>query len=104
MSRSYKKSPALSGMNFKGAKRIANKRVRRTLKNVDFLFNGKQYRKIYDSWEIRDYSEFAPSFEVFCERELAREVQSWKWRLSIPGPPTTVQELKRLYNKWYRRK
>lgn len=73
MSRSYKKTPAVS-TGIKGGKRLSNKKVRRALKkdlNMRF-FNKSHYKKILDPWEVRDYHEIAPSFEVFCERQLDR--------------------------------
>ncbi len=99
MSRSYKKSPAISNMNYKDAKKRANKRVRRKLKRSENFVNGKFYKKFYQSWDIRDYSYLAPSFEVFCEHEFERER-----RFGHPLSPLTEEKLRYLYNKWYKRK
>ena len=51
MSRSYKKHPFCKDKNKKGAKRTANKKVRRT-KDIP---NGKAYKKVFESWNISDY-------------------------------------------------
>ncbi len=51
MSRSYKKTPGWVDRN-PYAKRAANKRVRRY---KHWLPDGRTYRKVYCSWEIRDY-------------------------------------------------
>ena len=54
MSRSYKKNPIYTDRphGAKYWKRLANKKVRR--KNYHFL-KGKEYKKLYPSWEIHDY-------------------------------------------------
>lgn len=55
MSRSFKKNLILkdsSGNSYrKWAKRQANKKVRKTKK----VANGKQYRKVFETWDINDY-------------------------------------------------
>ena len=54
MSRSYKKHPWVTDGGTPGtkySKRFANKKVRR---NED-IPNGGSYKKVYESWEIRDY-------------------------------------------------
>lgn len=55
MSRSYKKNPYCNDghrKTTKESKRFANKKVR----NTDNVPNGKAYKKIFESWDIRDYS------------------------------------------------
>ena len=56
MSRSYKKTPIIkdNGRSKKVQKRFANRRVRNYIKHND-IGKGKQYRKLFDSWEIADY-------------------------------------------------
>lgn len=58
MSRSFKRNPILKD-NKNGrklAKRQANKKVRRHLKdNFNLTLRGKLYRKIYNSYDIYDY-------------------------------------------------
>ena len=50
MSRSRKKTPAVSTGTYNGSKRRANKKVRRLLKNPDMSFDHKSFRKAYCSW------------------------------------------------------
>ena len=56
MSRSYKKTPVVTDRQRPGTakyfKRRANKKVRRYGRDIA---NGKSYRKVMESWEIRDY-------------------------------------------------
>ena len=52
MSRSYKKSPINKDRNNKAEKRQASRAVRR----ASDVPNGKQFRKVYCSWEISDWS------------------------------------------------
>jgi len=62
MSRSYKKNPGWAGKSrwAKIDKRFANKSVR----NTEEVPNGKGYRKIYDSYNIRDYN-----FRYFSKKD-----------------------------------
>jgi hypothetical protein len=48
MSRSYKKTP-IACRNWKGEKKFANRKVRRCKEDIA---NGKQYRKLYQSYDI----------------------------------------------------
>ena len=51
MSKSYKKNPYNSD-NIRGMKKIANRKVRQN----KFLYNkGRDYRKVFHSYEICDY-------------------------------------------------
>ena len=55
MSRSYKKYPHWhnnSPQHVKAAKKFAKRKLRRYLGAVQ---NGKWYRKLYSSWDIRDW-------------------------------------------------
>lgn len=54
MSRSRRKVASAS-CNDTWAKRVANKKVRKTEDVID----GGFYRKVYDSWNIRDYNPVA---------------------------------------------
>ena len=61
LSRSYRR-PFVTQTMYGGAKwekRQANKKVRRT-KNVG---NGKNYKRIYDSWNICDYRFYMPEYK-----------------------------------------
>ena len=75
MSRSYKKTPVMKCCGDRRyEKRQANKKVRRSDKTV--LYRGKQYRKLYESWDINDVI-------VFWSRNDAKksgELDVWeKW-------------------------
>ena len=57
MSRSYKKYPIVNDSkpkSTKAKKKIANRKVR----NTDDVPNGKAYKKVSESWDIRDFSWF----------------------------------------------
>lgn len=75
MSRSYRKEASAS-VNYSLAKREANKKVRKT-KDV---ISGRFYRKIYDSYEIKEYTpisftregierwlEFSPKYKLYMK-------------------------------------
>ena len=94
MSRSYKYHPATSGIIYNGSKRRANKRVRHLLKDRNIELPRGLYKKVYCSWDIRDYREVAPSFVTF-----------YQWASCRKGKrPSTKAEAKSLYERWYVRK
>lgn len=71
MSRSYKKTP-IAKDNKRGrriAKRMAAKKVR---KSQD-VPNGKQYRKVYEPWDIYDYISRWSKKDAINEYESASE-------------------------------
>lgn len=69
MSRSYKRTPILKCCGDKKyGKRQANKKVRRSDKSV--LYRGKQYRKLYESWDINDVILFWTRHEAEKDGEL----------------------------------
>lgn len=104
MGKSYKKHPAVSTIVYNGSKRRSNKKVRRTLKDENHSFDRKQYRKIYDTWEIRDYKEIAPSFETFYKIILDKWYNPRIHTRRIKDTPPTREECLKLYKKWYVRK
>ena len=57
MSRSYKKNPVVTDKSSgtKLMKRIANRRVRRSLKNDEDMPARLQHKKMTESWDICDY-------------------------------------------------
>lgn len=70
MSRSYSRFAVITdyGRNYTSwAKRQASKKVRRTC-GID---NGGAYKKVYESWDIRDFRFF------YTEKELARRELSF---------------------------
>ena len=70
MSRSYKKYPCIKDCS-KHGKRFANKRVRRTKDIPD----GKAYRKVYNPWDISDWS-FSKTWNEYWREQI----QDWELR------------------------
>jgi len=79
MSRSYKKVPGWSDQErnagTKRKKRAANKRVR---KYVD-LADGSSYKKLYEQWDINDYS-----FRYFSEITITDYLSETNWKGEYP--------------------
>lgn len=55
MSRSYKKNPVAKDASDKAMKRIANRTVRRRVKDDEDMPARLQHRKMTESWMISDY-------------------------------------------------
>ena len=58
MSRSYKKNPYVTDhkrRSTKQSKRLANRRVRRSLENYEYTPARSQHKKMSESWDICDY-------------------------------------------------
>ncbi|MDR0273018.1 MAG: hypothetical protein LBI27_06855 [Clostridiales bacterium] len=57
MSRSYKKNPVIKDYNA-GMKTMANRKVRRVMKQrlKTKIANGNAYRKLFNPWDISDWS------------------------------------------------
>ncbi|MCQ2801311.1 MAG: hypothetical protein MJ222_01455 [Bacilli bacterium] len=89
MSRSYKKTPYCGDETSKWNKRLANKRVRRILKNPDMELQNSSYKKAYQSWNIVDYY-FIQTFEEF----------SMNWGAYFGS----IQEARNYWEKYYKRK
>ena len=82
MSRSYKKSPYWTYNNVsRFQKRIANRKVRKYLKNMNNYIHHKNYKKIYDSWNICD---------ACCRLTKQDAIQAYE------------EDLKAYYNKVYK--
>lgn len=101
MSRSYKKTPGAGDSKGKNNKRIANHKVRQSLKNkLDFFPKGNKYKRVYDSWEICDYFDVC-TFEEYWRLQLKYYYQ---WRkdcgYSLPSKEEAYQE----WCKYYKRK
>ena len=79
MSRSYKKVPVIKDYESgRWGKRQANKAVRRIPCE---LFKGKEYKKVYSSWEIHDYSELytkEEAIEDWNREEAYPEAHRWR--------------------------
>lgn len=84
MSRSYKKYPRVKcEKSCKYGKRLANKYVRRYLKQGNMLSNGCEYKKLYQSADICDYSfvqfkEWAIDEFYKDQYDIINNVKSWK--------------------------
>ena len=101
MSRSYKKHPYCGDK--KQNKEIANRRVRRKLNsNYDLNFSNKSYKKVFDSYDICDWWFGPSSFEDYCHSVL--DLWERLARLGNKEPRPTIEQLKKDYNKYYKRK
>lgn len=104
MSNSYKKNPICKDNNSskKWAKRQANGKVRRYLKNErnEFRTKSKDYRKVYNSWDINDYvfKSFFENVDQYVEWNLVMSSLYSYWR------EESVQDLKNRWYKSYKRK
>lgn len=97
MARSRKKHPGLTGRSSytKELKKIANRKVRRELRsNHDLVLNGRDYRKMFDSFWIMDRYEYGPStFASYC-----REAKNYRrYRHEIPSDKELWEEWQRDY-------
>jgi len=73
MSRSYKRTPVMKCCgDSRYGKRQANKKVRRSDKSV--LYKRKQYRKVYESWDINDVVLYWSKRDA----EKSGELDDWK--------------------------
>lgn len=97
MGKSYKKTPSCRLADGWGSKRQANKKVRQLLKNLDVSLSQAGFRKVYDSWNIIDYKEIAPSVVTFIKKNKIRHRQG----IHIEH---TDDELIQMYRRWYVRK
>lgn len=55
MSRSYKKNPVVKDANDRAMKRLANRTVRRRIKDDEDMPARLQHKKMTESWMISDY-------------------------------------------------
>jgi hypothetical protein len=81
MSRSRKKHPVIRDCT-PGAKKIANRRVRRTLD----IPNGKSYRKVFCSWDIHDWRfrwNPKPRYWINSKGEMKEidPIPEWRYRM-----------------------
>lgn len=82
MSRSYKKHPYCCCEGTKSNKKVANKAVRRALKDFDFDLQYKQYKKVYNSWDIVDFCSnwsFDKFFNCFRHNYVSKEEAYIDW-------------------------
>ncbi len=99
MSRSYKKTPWSGDQKSKFAKRKANAKVRRFLKNTDNELQNNSYKKIYESWDICDFYwiETWEKYWAHCLRMYNMHPELYK------TPPNEKEEYRNWY-KWYKMK
>lgn len=94
MSRSYKHTPYSGDTKGPDKKRIASKRVRQMIKAWDILPQGKEYKRLYESWNICDYGSIE-TWAQFWERTL-KQWHSWGYKY-YPYPDEEKE-----YRKWYK--
>lgn len=74
MSRSYKKRPIVKDKN-KGTKQQANKKVRKFKYTIQ---NGKSYKKIFNSYDISDFS-FECTLKHFLNKTYNKNKSYFDW-------------------------
>ena len=99
MSRSYKKTPWSGDQKSKFAKRKANARVRKFLKNINNELQYNSYKKIYESWDICDYGCII-SWEQYWKRCL----ELYEIYPDIYKHPPIYKEEYRKWYKWHKMK
>lgn len=89
MSRSYKHFPisrmVLWGRSMKKGKQVANRKIRRKLKNPDIeVGNGRHYKSLgIDSWDLWEFKFLETKQDTIEQWEteqklIANNIQSWK--------------------------
>lgn len=98
MSRSYKKTPYITdgvAKHTSQRKKLANKKVRRNIKKL--FKKGKNYKKIYDSYDIHDWI----SRWTWEEAKKEYETNPWpRWKEKYP----TLKDFYNYWKKYYYRK
>lgn len=93
MSRSRKRTPSCNVTSPDGQMKAAyNRKLRRQWRPGDELPQGGAYRKMNESWEIRDWREVGTTYGQFASSRRRRD------------PDAGDGELREEYEKWYRRK
>ena len=79
MSRSYKKNPVGKDANDRAMKRIANRTVRRRIKDDEDMPARLQHKKMTESWMISDYKSRMTRDEAiqWYENEMEHEASSY---------------------------
>ncbi len=101
MSKSYKHTPYAGQQKNRYMKKLANRKVRRMLKNPDISLSYKSYKKAFESWDICDYYHKAFSFNKYYHRQINRWYQ-WHNRNEKESP--SEDEIREQYKRWYVRK
>lgn len=103
MSRSYKKTPICKD-HTKGMKQLANRKVRRMMKNPELHLPNKLYKRAFDSYDICDWVFMGSDFNTYYQEELAR----WKkWQDRFPNlkeEMPTKESCRKEYMKMYKNK
>ena len=100
MSRSYKKNPVVtdgSPHNTQHSKRLASRRLRRSLNNGDELLQGSKYKRHTCSYDIHDYKMRVTWLENKLEYENDLNCFN-RWRYK------NLKELYKYWSKYYKRK
>jgi len=96
MSRSYKKTPYCGDNKGKDKKRMANKKVRMFLKNLDHELKNNDYKKVFETYDICDFY-FLETWEEYWKRCL-RYYYEW----NSVGISTPFPNKKEEYRNWYK--
>ena len=100
MSRSYKKNPvAKETGDKKSRKQIANRRVRRRIKDNEDMPARLQHKKMTESWDITDYKTRMTREEAIIWYNESRN-KSEKLKKRFP----TLEKWLKYWDKCYRRK
>ena len=102
MSRSYKKHPWVtdgSPGSTQQSKKLANRRLRKYLKNSDELLQGSKYKRHTESYDIHDYKNRWTWEDAKAYYEHDCNKYSW-FRDRYP----TIEEYRKWWEKYYKRK
>lgn len=99
MSRSYKKTPYAGDTKGKDKKRVANSKVRMTLKNFNQELKHNDYKKVYETWDICDYG-IIYSWKEYWNHALKNYTENPNL---YKKPPNKKEEYRKWY-KWYKMK
>ena len=96
MSRSRKKVPIYKDQaTRKYGKKQANKAVRR---RKEESFKGKEYRKVYSSWDISDYISYYSKEQAI--KDWYQEENLPKYRQSLHNRYKTIEKWLLHWKKW----
>ena len=96
MSRSYKKHPYAGERQNRQDKVNANRKVRSHLKDPNFILKNSDYKKVFESYDIRDFGWLC-SWEEYWTREV-RYYEKWG------GEVPDKKKCYRQWLKWYKSK
>lgn len=100
MSRSYKKTPICKD-HTTGMKKIANRKVRRMMKNPHVHLPGRLYRRAFNSYDICDWVFMGTDFETYYKEEVAKwkemkDKYSW-YKEEMPTRESCKKEWMKMY-------